>query len=74
MKNILYSMLSGFIFTALFISCEDVNDQFDELDSLTGITNLAAYNYSLVDADYATIATAAGDAAASIKTNKYETF
>ncbi|MBP8792368.1 MAG: hypothetical protein KBH29_04250 [Lutibacter sp.] len=73
MKNILYSMLSGFIFTALFISCEDVNDQFDELDSLTGITNLAAYNYSLVDADYATIATAAGDAAASIKTNKYFT-
>ena len=73
MKNILYSMLSGFIFTALFISCEDVNDQFDELDSLTGITNLAAYDYSLVDADYATIAAAGGDAAASIKTNKYFT-
>lgn len=73
MKNIFYSMLSGFIFTALFISCEDVNDQFDELDSLTEITNLAAYNHTLVDADYTAIANAGGAAASSINTNKYFT-
>ncbi|HEY9170467.1 MAG TPA: hypothetical protein VIN72_13315 [Lutibacter sp.] len=82
MKKLLYSLLSGLAFAALFSACEDVNDQFDELDAQTEIINLAKYNYTLTDADYKTISDAAVKAttdpaekalAQSINTNKYFT-
>jgi hypothetical protein len=82
MKKIIYSLLSGFAFAVLFSACDDVNDQFDGLDAQTNITNVAAYNYKLVDADYKTISDAAVKAvttpaaialAQSINTNKYFT-
>jgi hypothetical protein len=82
MKKIIYSLLSGFAFTVLFSACDDVNDQFDGLDAQTKITNVAAYNYKLVDTDYKTISDAAVKAttdpakialAQSINTNKYFT-
>ena len=82
MKNILYSLLSGLVFAALFSACDDFNDQFDGLDDKTQITNVAAYTYTLTDADYATIGDAALKAATSpadsalaksIKTKKYFT-
>lgn len=82
MKNIIYSLLSALIFAVLLSACEDFNDQFDGLDDKTQITNVAAYDYTLTEADYATISTAAVKAATtpaeislatSIKTNKYFT-
>lgn len=82
MKKIIYSLLSGFAFAVLFSACDDVNDQFDGLDAQTKITNVAAYNYTLLTADYKTISDAAVKAttdpaaialAQSINTNKYFT-
>ncbi|MGV8947740.1 MAG: hypothetical protein ACOH1N_15030 [Lutibacter sp.] len=82
MKNILYSLLSGLVFAVLLSACDDFNDQFDGLGDKTQITNVAAYTYTLTDADYTTISAAAVKAATnpaeialatSIKTNKYFT-
>lgn len=82
MKNIFYSLLSALVFAVLLSACDDFNDQFDGLDDKTQITNLAAYDYSLTEADYTTISDAAVKAATtpdeislatSIKTNKYFT-
>ena len=79
MKKLLFTILIGSLFTTLFISCEDYNDQFKGLDDLTKTTNVATYTYQLADADYATISKAALKAATnhndtlkanSIKTNK----
>ena len=58
MKKTFYSLISGLAFVLLLSSCSKFNDQFDGLDAKTAITNLAAYTYTLVDADYSTIATA----------------
>ena len=58
MKKTFYSLISGLAFVLLLSSCSKFNDQFDGLDAKTAITNLAAYTYTLVDADYTTIATA----------------
>lgn len=58
MKKTFYTLLSGLAFAALLSSCTKFNDQFDGLDAKTLPTNVAAYTYTLVDADYAAIATA----------------
>ncbi len=58
MKKTFYSLISGLVFVLLFSGCNKYNDQFDGLDAKTAITNMAAYTYTLVDADYAAIATA----------------
>ena len=58
MKKTFYSLISGLAFVLLLSSCSKFNDQFDGLDAKTAITNLAAYTYTLVDADYTTRATA----------------
>lgn len=80
MKKILH-IATGLLIAVLFAGC-DVNEQFDGLDEMTKPTNLAKYNYQLVDADYKTISDRAlklaGDAidsaaARSINTNKYFT-
>lgn len=82
MKNIFYSLLSAFVFAVLLSACEDFNDQFEGLDDKTQITNVAAYDYTLTEADYKTISDAAVAAttdpdakalALSINTNKYFT-
>jgi len=60
MKKTFYSLILGLAFFAvLFSGCKKFNDQFDGLDAKTLPTNVASYNYTLVDVDYATIATAA---------------
>lgn len=56
MKKTFYTLLSGLVFAILLSSCTKFNDQFDGLDSKTMPTNMAAYVYTLVDADYTTIA------------------
>jgi len=56
MKKTFYSFISGLAFAVLLSGCNKYNDQFDGLDAKTAITNVAAYNYTLVDADYTTIA------------------
>lgn len=63
MKNTFYSLISGLVLVLLFSGCAKFNDQFDGLDAKTAVTNLAAYTYTLVDADYATIASAVNKAA-----------
>ena len=82
MKNTIYSLLSVFVFAVLFSACEDFNDQFEGLDDKTQIKNLAAYNYTLTEANYTTISDAAVKVATtpaeislatSIKNNKYFT-
>lgn len=82
MKNTIYSLLSVFVFAVLFSACDDFNDQFEGLDDKTQIKNLAAYNYTLTEADYTTISNAAVKVATtpaeislatSIKNNKYFT-
>lgn len=78
MKKTLY-FLTGLLFAGLFISC-DVNEQFDGLDEAARPTNVASYDYQLVNADYdeisksaLAIATNNADSAIAtgIKTNKY---
>lgn len=56
MKKTFYSLLSVLALVVLLSACKKFNDQFDGLDKMTMPTNLAAYNYKLVDADYTTIA------------------
>ena len=56
MKKTFYSLLSGLAFAVLLSGCSKFNDQFDGLDAKTQVTNVANYNYTLVDADYTTIA------------------
>lgn len=82
MKKIFYSLLSGLAFTVLLGACTDFNDQFEGLDTKTKPTNLAAYTYKLLDADYAAISKSAlavaknradSTAAKSIASNKYFT-
>jgi len=82
MKKILYSLISGLAFVLLLSACNDFNDQFEGLDAKTKITNAAAYNYTLGDADYSAISKSAlavasnateTDNAKSIATNKYFT-
>ncbi|HSQ46775.1 MAG TPA: hypothetical protein VLM44_07655, partial [Lutibacter sp.] len=82
MKNTIYSLLSALVFAVLLSACEDFNDQFEGLDDKTQITNLAAYDYTLLEVDYTTISNAAAKVATtpeeislanSIKTNKYFT-
>jgi len=77
MKKILLSLAAV---SLLFSACENFNNQFEGLDELAAPTNLAKYNYTLVDGDYKTIsdralkiATNADDSAKarSINTNKY---
>lgn len=45
--------------TLFMYSCQDVNDDFDWLDGLTDPQNVKAYEYTIAEADYATIASAA---------------
>jgi hypothetical protein len=59
MKKTIYTLLSVLALIVLLSACKKYNDQFDGLDAKTQITNVAAYTYTLVDADYSTIATAA---------------
>ncbi len=82
MKNIFYSLLSALVYAVLLSACNDFNDQFEGLDDKTQITNLAAYDYVLTEADYSIISAAAlkiatspadSSLATSIKTNKYFT-
>src|SRR5665647_402703 len=83
MKNIFYSLLSGLAFMVLLGACKTtVNDQFEGLDNIAKPTNLAAYTYTLLDADYSAISKSAlvvaknkadSTAATSIATNKYFT-
>lgn len=57
MKKTFYSLILGLAFFAvLFSGCKKFNDQFDGLDAKTVITNVTNYTYTLVDADYTTIA------------------
>ncbi len=58
MKKTFYSLIFGLAFAVLLSGCKKFNDQFDGLDALTKVTNVATYSYTLADADYATIATA----------------
>ena len=82
MKKIFYSLISGLAFVVLFSACNNFNDQFEGLEDMAKPTNLAAYKYTLVDADYAAISKSALAAsknkadstlAKSIATNKYFT-
>jgi hypothetical protein len=82
MKKIFLPLITGLAIAALLGSCTKYNDQFTGLDDLAKPTNLAKYNYTLLDADYTTISkaalAAAGNAtdstnARSIGTNKYFT-
>jgi hypothetical protein len=64
MKKTFYTLLAGLAFSIVLLSsCKKFNDQFDGLDAKTLPTNVAAYSYTLVDADYITIATAANKTA-----------
>ena len=57
MKKIYYIICLAVI--ALFTACQDDYNKTNFPGLIgTGVTNVAAYNYTLVDADYATIATA----------------
>ncbi len=59
MKTTFYKLILGLaLFAVLFSGCKKYNDQFEGLDAKTAPTNLAAYVYTLVDADYTAIATA----------------
>lgn len=58
MKKTFYSLILGLAIVVLLSGCKKFNDQFDGLADMTKITNVATYNYTLVDADYAAIATA----------------
>ena len=69
MKKTFYSLLSGLAFAVLLSGCTKYNDQFDGLDAKTIPTNLASYTYTLVDADYAAIATAVNKKANDSITN-----
>lgn len=80
MKKTLYTLISGLTFAVLLSGCTKFNDQFTGLEDKTKPTNLATYNYTLVDADYSTISKGALAIAAnavdsanakSISTNKY---
>jgi hypothetical protein len=82
MKKIFYSLISGLAFVVLFSACDKFNDQFEGLEDMAKPTNLAAYKYTLVDADYTAISKSALAAsknradstlAKSIATNKYFT-
>ena len=82
MKKIFYSLISGLAFAVLLGACTDFNDQFEGLDTKTKPTNLAAYTYKLLDADYAATSKSAlavaknkadSTAAKSIASNKYFT-
>ncbi|MDO9257883.1 MAG: hypothetical protein Q7U54_20375 [Bacteroidales bacterium] len=58
MKKTSYTVLAGLAFSIVLLSsCKKYNDQFDGLDAKTIPTNVASYVYTLVDADYTTIAT-----------------
>lgn len=74
--------MSGLAFALLLGACTDFNDQFEGLDAKTKPTNLAAYTYTLLDADYAAISKSAAAAttnpteiaaANTISANKYFT-
>lgn len=67
MKKTLYILISSFAFVLLLGSCTKFNDQFDGLDTMTKPTNVATYNYLLVDADYTTISKSALSIAANAK-------
>lgn len=56
MKKI-YFILSMVTF-AIFTSCTDFNSQFPGIDVAAKPTNVANYSYTLIDADYTTIANA----------------
>lgn len=80
MKKTVYTLISSFAFLVLLSGCTKFNDQFEGLDNMTKPTNVATYNYLLVDADYTTISKSALSIAAnaadsakakSIATNKY---
>jgi len=65
MKKIYYIITSGFAIFGLILlgmlsGCDNVNDQFDQeyLDSLKGFYNVVNYNYTLTDANYATMGSA----------------
>lgn len=59
MKRTLYTIISGLTFAVLLSGCTKFNDQFTGLDETTKPTNLATYNYTLVDADYSSISKSA---------------
>lgn len=63
MKKTFYSLISVLSLVILLSGCSKFNDQFDGLDAKTKITNLANYNYTLIDTDYAIISTAANKTA-----------
>lgn len=63
MKKTFYSLITGLAIMLLLGSCSKFNDQFDGLDDKTAVTNVAAYTYTLTDADYSAIATAVNKAA-----------
>jgi hypothetical protein len=80
MKRIIYLFAIGLTFATLLFSCNNFNDQFEELEDDIKITNVANYEYTLSSNDYLTIssnalkiATNATDSALarSIYTNKY---
>lgn len=57
MKKTFYSLITLAFFAVLLSACNKYNDQFDGLDAKIITTNLAAYTYTLTDADYTAIAT-----------------
>jgi hypothetical protein len=82
MKKIFYSLISGLALAVLLGACNKFNDQFEGLDVKTKPTNLTAYTYTLLDADYSAISKSALAAATnstettsanSIASNKYFT-
>lgn len=82
MKKIFYSLISGLAFALLLSACTDFNDQFEGIDTVAKPTNLAAYTYTLLDADYSAISKSAlavattsteTTSANSIASNKYFT-
>jgi hypothetical protein len=82
MKKIFYSLISGLAFALLLSACTDFNDQFEGIDTVAKPTNLAAYTYTLLDADYSAISKSALAVATtstettyanSIASNKYFT-
>ena len=63
MKKTFFSLITGLAIMLLLGSCSKFNDQFDGLDAKTAVTNVAAYTYTLVDADYTTITSIVNKAA-----------
>ncbi len=63
MKKTFYTLIPVLAFVLLLSGCKKFNDQFDGLDAKTVPTNLTSYTYTLVDADYTAIATAANKVA-----------